>query len=243
MGHHASRLDQPSLTQLRKLLAALFPTELDQRRIATDAGLTIAAIALGSSAFNNWHQILHYANHNAKVGALLRLAREEYPDNEGLRAFAEGRPVPIIEGAAFDWETRSPGKSLLEKLVSGRESLVHVAHLAMGVERARAVAKVVRGDAGVGTAFLIEGERLLTNHHVLPTAEIATDGHAIFNYQRSRFGHDEAIETLGLRPESFFRTCAEDDWTVVAVDGAPCQRWGFVSSRCSCRAINGERPT
>ena len=61
--------DQAVLTELRKLLAALYPTEVDQRRLATEAKLVTGAIPLGSSAFNNWHHILQHARHNRRVEA------------------------------------------------------------------------------------------------------------------------------------------------------------------------------
>jgi V8-like Glu-specific endopeptidase len=221
--------EQAVLTELRKLLAALYPTEGEQRRLATEAKLSVGSIAFAGSAFNSWHAILQHAKNNRGVEALLALAREEFPDNEQLQRLSSGEPSVFVDGGSFAWHGPANGKSLLEQAVSGRASLVHVAHLAIGLERARAVAKIVRADGGSGTGFLIEGDRLVTNHHVLPDAASAAGSSAVFNYQRAAAGYDEAAETLELQPDRFFLTHAEDDLTVVGVAAGAVSRWGQIA--------------
>jgi V8-like Glu-specific endopeptidase len=216
------------LTELRKLLAALYPTDSDQRRLAGDAKLVVGAIALGSSAFNNWHQILHHARHNQKVEAVVALALEEFPENEQLRRLSCGIPSPVLDGGSFAWQGPANGRGLLEKAVSGRASLVHVSHLAIGLSRARAVVKVARADGGSGTGFLIAGGRLVTNHHVLPDPDCAAQSRVIFNYQRSAEGFEEATQELGLEPSRFFLTSEDDDFTVVALPSGAAEGWGAV---------------
>ncbi len=226
--------DQPVLTELRKLLAALYPTESDQRRLATEAKLTVGAIPFSSSAYNSWHQILHHAKHNRGVEALLALAQDEFPQNEQLELLSRGKPSQFVDGGSFVWRGPANGKALLEKIVSGRSSLVHVSHLAIGLSRARAVAKIVRADGGSGTGFLIEGARLVTNNHVLPDAEAAAGSTVIFNYQQATAGHDEAAEEVKLEPQRFFQTSEADDFTVVAIPGSALSRWGHLElTRCT----------
>ena len=220
--------DQAVLTELRKLLAALYPTDADQRRLASEASLVVGAIPLSSSAFNNWHQILHYAKHNRKIDALVALALDEYPENEQLRLLARGEASRVLDGGGFAWQGPANGRALLEQAVSGKPALVPVAHLAVGLQRARAVAKVVRPDGGTGTGFLIPGDRLLTNHHVLPDAALAGESHVVFNYQRAVAGHDEPSETLRLEPARLFLTDADDDFTLVAVPPGTAARWGSI---------------
>lgn len=223
-------LDPSAWVELRKLLATLYPSEADQRRLAAEARLTVGAIAFSSAAYNSWHQILHHAKHNGRVDALLALALDEFPDNEPLRALASGRPASLLDGGPFDWRGPANARPLLEKFVSGRPSLVHVAHLAVGLQRARAVAKIARADGGSGTGFLIDGERLLTNHHVLPDATAAAGSSAIFNLQKAAAGHDEPMETLPLAPDRCFQTDASEDFTIV---GMPPEavRWGSIELR------------
>jgi len=218
--------DQAVLTELRKLLAALYPSEADQRRIATEAKLTVGSIPFASAAYNSWHQILHHAKHNRGVEALLALARDEFPENEQLRLLAAGQVSAFLDGGSFAWQGPANGRSLLEQAISGKSSLVHVSHLELGLLRARAIAKIARADGGSGTGFLIEGNRLITNHHVLPSAESAATSVAIFNYQKTVVGCDEATEALQLDPQQFFLTNEADDFTVVGVPAAAVSRWG-----------------
>jgi V8-like Glu-specific endopeptidase len=225
--------DQAVLTELRKLLASLFPTDADQRRLATEAKLVVGAIPLGSSAYNNWHHILQHARHNRGVQALVSLALEEFPENEPLQLLSCGRAPHVLDGGSFAWQGPANGKALLEKAVSGRSALVHVAHLALALARARAVVKLVRPDGGTGTGFLIPGDRLLTNHHVLPAAALAADSVAIFNYQKGASGCDEQTETLRLEPGRAFLTSEGDDFTVVGVPEGTTSRWGCIELRPS----------
>lgn len=218
-----------TLTGLRKLLASLYPMASDQRRLATEAGLNVGVIQLGSSAYNDWHQILTYAKNNRSLDRLIELAAEEYPDNEQLLAFSDGRVPALLDGGEFAWQGPRNAKPLLEQLVSGRSSLVSVAHLSAGLERSRAVAKIVREDAGTGTGFLVAGNRFVTTHHVLPDAATCASAHLLFNYQKRHDGVEEATDSYRLAPQTWFRTNAEDDWTVVAVEGEPCARWGEIA--------------
>jgi V8-like Glu-specific endopeptidase len=221
--------DQAILTELRKLLAALYPSEADQRRLAAEAGLTVGAIAFSPAAFNSWHAILQHARNNQSIPPLLALAMEEYPENAQLKQLASGQHSTFVDGKSFDWQGPKNGRSLLEQLVSGKPSLVHVSHLEVGLERARAVAKLVRAEGGSGTGFLIGGDRLLTNHHVLPDVQAAAHCTALFNYQRASAGHEETITELKLAPERFFQTSAADDWTVVGMEPGAVARWGHIA--------------
>lgn len=222
-------IEQAILTELRKLLAALYPSEADQRRLASEAQLTVGAIAFSSAAYNSWHAILQHARNNQRIEALLGLALEEFPENTQLRQLASGQPSTVLDGRAFDWQGPKNGRGLLEQIVSGKRSLVHVSHLAVGLERARAVAKIQRAEGGSGTGFLIPGDRLLTNHHVLPDAATAAQGAALFNFQRASAGHDEPVTEVKLAPERFFHSSEADDFSVVGVPPGTSERWGHVA--------------
>ena len=52
----------PALTNLRSLLAELYPTEGDAHRAVDDAGLRDMHIEFGGSAANMWHSILRDAD-------------------------------------------------------------------------------------------------------------------------------------------------------------------------------------
>lgn len=84
----------PSLNELRDVLAGLFPDEEDARRIATSAGLEPQYIRFDDKPINVWHNILEEATRRDKLQALLDQARHAYPNNPALqRAMAGLDPV------------------------------------------------------------------------------------------------------------------------------------------------------
>lgn len=216
-----------TLRELRKLLARLYPRERDQERIAEEVGLDRGMLQWGSSAFNNWFEILHHANVNQRIPALLQLALEEFPGNEGLLALAQGRPIAGDADSDLDWKGQKSESRLLEKIMREQPSLVDISHLARGLECARSVCKItVAGGAGSG--FLIAPDRLLTNNHVLPTASAASGAQALFNFQRNLDGSQTTPRAYTLEPDRYFKTSEADDWSVVAVSGEPGNEWGIL---------------
>ncbi len=73
------------LANLRNILAKLYPDDASMRRVASDAGLNTTRIAFGSSAINNWYEILAEAQRANQVNALLNVALHEYPTNQEFR--------------------------------------------------------------------------------------------------------------------------------------------------------------
>ncbi len=224
--------DQPRLTNLRKILAALYPREADQRRLVRDAELDEAAIAFDASAANSWSAILSYAKNRAgRVDALLAIAVDEHPENELLaRAREDNPPRPLEADAELRWNGPKSSRALLEKLTGEASALVPVSYLSLGLVRARAVAKVALAH-GSGSGFLVGENTLVTNHHVLRDPADAETATAIFDFQRTVEGLDEQQSSLRLRPDLFFATSADDDWTAVRVEGNPNERWGALELR------------
>lgn len=107
----------------------------------------------------------------------------------------------------------------LEKVNLSRDFLPS-SFLEVGVERLQAVCRIdirsALGD-GYGTGFLI-GTRnfIMTNNHVLPDAETAESSKAIFDYD-----HDDVNHKVQLRPDRFFITHKQLDFTIVACDSSP----------------------
>ena len=100
-------LDPIPRRQLYTTLAKLYEKERDARRIATDVGLRVEAIAFGDSALNFWSDVVDECAKEHRLEQLLALVREEYPRGLPLDAFALGRAqiwsppldevVPVIE--------------------------------------------------------------------------------------------------------------------------------------------------
>ncbi|MEZ4867281.1 MAG: CHAT domain-containing protein [Caldilineaceae bacterium] len=85
----AASTGQPTLlTLVRDLLAQLYPTEADARRVVADAGLSAAHITFSGQAINTWHAILVEAAKSNQISALLAVALKEYGANQALQAVA-----------------------------------------------------------------------------------------------------------------------------------------------------------
>jgi hypothetical protein len=79
----------------------------------------------------------------------------------------EGQPGPIATApVAF----QIPDEVGLEKIF-GTNNLKSIAWLSRGLQAARSVCRVVT-PKGIGSGFLIEGGRFLTNHHVTVGCEL-----------------------------------------------------------------------
>ena len=69
---------------LRDALAALYLEEQDARVVVADAGLDLTRIPFHARAQTNWYHILTTAIQQARLDALLDLARNDYLDNKAL---------------------------------------------------------------------------------------------------------------------------------------------------------------
>lgn len=105
--------------------------------------------------------------------------------------------------------------------IVGTEDFLAVGYLAAGVRAARAVGRVViREDgqvAGFGTGSLVSPSLLLTNHHVLPSADVAEGSHVEFSFEDGVDGQPLTPVTVGLDPGRFFIANEELDFALVAV--------------------------
>lgn len=79
-------MDPAILANVRTALAALYSSETDIRRVATDTGIDLARISFGSTPQNIWYSILAEARKTNKVDALLLVAQGEYPNDQQLLA-------------------------------------------------------------------------------------------------------------------------------------------------------------
>ncbi len=219
-----------TLSNLRDVLAGLYPTVQDARRVVEDAGLNPAFIAFNPKAVNNWFNILREAKKHHKVPEIIQVAYEEYPENEWL-ALAQQDNLSAIQGPDIredvPWEGPDDADRL-EKIIGTRSTLLPISFLEMGLLKARSVARIVLADGATGSGFLTDGNLLITNHHVLPTEGVAKEAVVQFNYQNTIKGLDAPAEEFRLAPQDTFVTSPKekDDWTAVCVEGNPNEKWG-----------------
>jgi S1-C subfamily serine protease len=215
-----------ALIDLRELLARLYPTERDARRVATDARLNTGLIAFDGSIITTWFAILQQANNEGKVASVVEVARRDYPDDEALKRAQEGAPPKIIRGPEpTEWRSaRNPAQ--LEKILGRASTLVPISFLEVGLMKARCVGKVRLRNGSSGSGFLTRDDLLITNHHVLPDNATAREATILFNLQQTVAGLNAEVDERTLLPDSFFRTSEIDDWTAVRVAGHPTAQWG-----------------
>lgn len=114
---------------------------------------------------------------------------------------------------------------LLEKIVNQPDFLA-VRYLEGGFVAQRTVGRVVvrepgGGAAGFGTGFLVSAHLLLTNHHVLPSADVAAASTLELDFQRALDGSAARVVELRLDPATFFVADQDLDFALVEVAGAP----------------------
>lgn len=213
------------LYDLNVLLATLYPSVEESRPIVARAGLRAVQIPFNNQALTNWFNILDHARARNKVENVIDAALMDEPDNDALKKAKAGVPPQVAKGPKpSDWQGEKNAKNL-EKIIGKKSTLVHIRYLELGVEKAKSVARI-KLENGYGTGFLVKDNILITNNHVLKNPESAAIAKAQFNFQKTVDGLDAEIEELELKPESFFKTSPEHDWTMVKVDGDPVSRWG-----------------
>lgn len=111
---------------------------------------------------------------------------------------------------------------LFQERVIGDRDFLGVEFLEMAAAVARFVGRVhIRTQpnrtSGYGTGFVVSPRLLLTNNHVLPSAEVARNSTVEFDYQRNRFGEPLPVVVCALEPDTFFITDKQLDFSLVAV--------------------------
>lgn len=106
--------------------------------------------------------------------------------------------------------------------VLGKADFVGMQFMEMALAISRFVGRVhIRRapgrTAGFGTGFMVSPCLLLTNNHVLPTAELAAHSEIEFDYQYDSRGRLLPVVAYGFEPASFFLTDETLDYTLVAV--------------------------
>lgn len=111
----------------------------------------------------------------------------------------------------------------LERVLGQTRDFLSIEFLDGGILASRSVGRVVTrlpgGRKRFGTGFLVAPGLLMTNQHVLKTAEDAASSVVEFDYQRDRLGHALPIQTFNLRPDQFFLNDTDHDFALVAVEG------------------------
>jgi V8-like Glu-specific endopeptidase len=141
-----------------------------------------------------------------------------------LVAYKLTEPVAVTLTELVTGDTADDASSLTEKII-GENTLRHVNFLAQGIDAARSVA-LVRTDKWVGTGFLVADHLLMSNHHVIPSREIAESAKFWFNYALDNHGRTEQVAEFKAKEHGFFHSDASLDFSLVELEGHPGRDWG-----------------
>jgi endonuclease G, mitochondrial len=119
--------------------------------------------------------------------------------------------------------------------VIGTQDFLGVGYLASGVAAARAVGRVVIREggqlAGYGTGSLVSPSLLLTNHHVLPSTQVAKGSSVEFGFEDGPDGKPLRPRSFELDPGRFFLADEELDFALVSVRATSEELAGFGFNR------------
>lgn len=107
---------------------------------------------------------------------------------------------------------------LVERIVGRTRDLLSVEFFEMGLLAARCVGLVTTRGQANGTGFLVAPGMMLTNEHVLRTADMARDSDLELDFEDNRHGEAKRVEVFRLRPETFFLAHKALDFALVALD-------------------------
>ncbi|MBX3011641.1 MAG: trypsin-like peptidase domain-containing protein [Caldilineaceae bacterium] len=220
-----------NLTNLRDWFADRYFTLEQAIRVVSEAGLKPRFIAFSTQPATNWFNILTYANHQHRVTALIDVVKTEY---SAEKVWLEAAQVGLLTGVsgvditrAVTW--RGPADAeRLEKIIGKRSTLLPIHFLEVGVQKAKAVVRIVLPNGESGSGFLTTNNLLITNHHVIPNPEAAKQVKVQCNFQRTMTLLDAAVTEYRCAPGEGFATSpmTAHDWTAVRLQGNPNATWG-----------------
>lgn len=223
----------PALNDLIRLLASLYEDRGKARFAVRQSELDPAEVDFSGVPKIFWLRIVEEAHRRGVVDSLIKVAEAEFHnvDFTALRTQLASSTVPDIKAPDLpdtDWKRGPTDAGTLEKITGAQPTFLPIRFLEIGLQRARSVACVTLPN-GTGSAFLVNKNLLVTNHHVIPNASVAQQAKIWFNYQKTVDGTDAQVDEYTLDPNDFFATSplnGGDDWTVVRVKGNANAAWG-----------------
>jgi V8-like Glu-specific endopeptidase len=128
-----------------------------------------------------------------------------------LQGLPIARSVPISA-----WHGQETVEAVNEKII-GENTLRDIAVLEIALEAAKAVVHITLSD-GYGSGFMCAPNLLITNHHVLQTAEQAQRATFTFNYQLDHQFKELPASSVYARAGGIFYTSEAFDFTIVEVE-------------------------
>jgi V8-like Glu-specific endopeptidase len=223
------------LTQLNDALAVLIPFAGNTLAFLTKAKINFGLINFDGGSSMMWHNILTYADNNNKVDQLVDEIMKVYPNNPYLKAYKESASVLQEYDLGEDIKTVTwkglMSEDRLDTMAAERTASLPIRFLALGLEKAKAVARVVvpKPDKNeLGSGFLIGNNLFVTAHHLIGDIETAKLTKIQFSYEAPVNGVDVQPEEFKLDTSVFF-TSSKEGWTVAKIIGDPVSKFGSLS--------------
>ncbi|BAZ32655.1 hypothetical protein NIES4074_51610 [Cylindrospermum sp. NIES-4074] len=140
--------------------------------------------------------------------------------------------TPIVSLPTVDkWQGVETPTNIFEKII-GENTLRPIAFLEQGLKVARSVAyiKVVdSSESWAGTGFLIAPDLILTNHHVIPSADLLKGALFRFNYQENFQGEAQQPREYRANVNGIFHANEELDYAVIQLEAEAGKEWGWLN--------------
>ncbi len=226
-----------NIADLRKLIPAISdrleqtaPRQLGDRaefadRLRRGAEARLDHVAAAAERWRRDADLIDTALSAIADGAIEKVESEErqrkYQERQSFResSIRRGNRIGGLRGLG------------LERMLRSTSDFLSVEFFEAGIDAARGVGRI-KTIFSFGTGFLVGNDLLITNNHVIDSAEFAFGSRLELDAEENRIGPPKQIQVFSLDPDRFFATSPELDFTIVAVNpesdlGAPLSGYGY----------------
>lgn len=217
--------------KLASELARLYRSDSSVQTLLDAAGIrNQELISWSERPINTWNAILTHVEIQEQLQDLLDVVVDQFPQDvifhlARYQTLLQPRPQPKLPQLA-SVPPLDPGTA--EKIMGDESTLLPILFLKHGIERARSVARTVKGSK-CASGFLTENDIFVTNNHVIASADEADQTTLEFGYDAPpEVGEPRRFTTVQLLPQRGFHTDPENDITFVRVEAGADSTWGSI---------------
>jgi endonuclease G, mitochondrial len=153
---------------------------------------------------------------------LAKVANRRIRQLKQVSATAE-LPQPIMDLVQHgEVRAQDIDNEFIERVIGATRDFLSISFFERGAQASRAVCRIITnlpgGKRSFGTGFMVTPRLLITNHHVLESAAVASVSVAEFNYQLDVRQENEHAHRFALKPGAFFLNDKENDFALAALE-------------------------